>query len=248
MFYPEGYDKVHNKRKLNTAFTIFSWLFALTVLLAPIYLTSLRSVAQEYNEKKNSEEEKILGVREMEVNAEKYFISYKDVSGLEVSDEEKRKVVRSVSSQIHSGDYRELVLRAYLETMKCSNGDTPPLADHTRELVRYADESGLDYKITTAIAGVESWFGCAGGADEIHNAWGYGGGISTRFRYSNWDEGIREYSKGLAEGYGTNIHERVREIASFYVTGQAGEHNGWAEGVLKYMNGIEWVEGELKAR
>lgn len=240
-FKPDGFDHTEKRKKLSKIFSGFTLIFALQVLLLPLYFSLFSYLIK----KVTATNEQILGTEEKLVNAEEQFV---DVSkyGSEVSIEERKKIVKKISSEIQSGDIRELVLKGYMETMRCGTGDIPPLANHTDSLVKYADENGLDWKITTAIAGVESWFGCVGGAEEFHNAWGYGGPIATRFRYKTWEDGISAFSSGLARGYGTNVHERLYDIASFYVNGCEGEHNPWAEGVMKYLRGIENFEKELK--
>ncbi len=185
---------------------------------------------------------KVLGVEERIVSAEEEY-SQVVIQGRTLSQEDKSRIINKMSSEVHKGDRREIVLRAYLETVLCSNGTKPPLANYTKELVESSDKHGLDWRYTTAIAGVETWFGCAGGADGYKNAWGYGGGPSTRFRYNSWPEGIEAYTAGLVKGYGTKID--FYRIASFYTRGVVGRNDPWADGVHRYLYGIDSIDRAL---
>lgn len=232
-FYPEGYHSGQLKKSAVRVFSLAVTIFGFIVILAPILFSSLMYLGGSAEVQETPE---VLG--ESIVSAEEHFVEYGKY-GSTVSVEERDRIIQKVSSQISSRDTRSLALHGYLETMQCSNGSIPPLADYSEELVDSADKYGLDWKIIPAISGVETWFGCAGDAESYRNAWGMGGGPSNRYRFDTWEEGIDVYAKMLADGYGTDVHTRLYDVASLYVYGHAGRHDKWADGVMKYFNGIE---------
>lgn len=238
MFEPKGLsqtDAKHMKARILAGISLF---VALLVLVTP----SLVSVVNDFIE--NIPEPEVMGESEKVVSAELEFVDFLP-SAVDFDSVSSESVIKKFSTQIHEGDGRAIVLRAYFDIVKCGDGSVSPLADYTDVLVSSADKYGMDWKLTTAIAGVETWFGCAGGADDYKNAWGYGGGPSTRMRYSSWPEAIDDYTKSLAEGYGTNMHKRLYDVASYYVRGVDGEHNPWADGVTKYMGTISYLESQM---
>lgn len=90
-------------------------------------------------------------------------------------------------------DKRALILRDYLQRYDS------PLQDHAQDFVDAAEKYHLDWKLVTAIAGVESTFGkqIPGG----YNAWGWGVYGDQALGFRSWREGIFEVSRGLKEGY-----------------------------------------------
>lgn len=72
-----------------------------------------------------------------------------------------------------------------------------PLADSASVFVSEADKNGLDYRLLPAISGVESTFG-RNYILGTYNVYGWGGG---EIRFSSWQEGISQVSKGLKENY-----------------------------------------------
>ncbi len=232
---------IDNHKKLGK----IAILTAVTVLFVPVmfgFFSFLGKTVDAYNKLAQQQHPEILGTEEKTVRAEEEFAEV-IATGKTVSIEERSRILKKISSEIQSGDRRALVLRAYLETMPCSTGSISPLADYTKELVEESDKNGLDWRYTTAIAGVETWFGCAGGAEYWHNAWGYGGGPKTRFKYDSWPEGIEAYTRGFVSGYGTKIDFRF--ISSYYTTGLPGVNERWANGVESYLRGIDRIDAEL---
>lgn len=90
-------------------------------------------------------------------------------------------------------DIRQEVLKAYLESKKS------PLAEHAEDFVEASDENGVDWKLVTAISGVESTFGkfIPGG----YNGWGWGVYGTQAIYFKSWRDGIFTVTKGLKTGY-----------------------------------------------
>ncbi len=90
-------------------------------------------------------------------------------------------------------DQRALILKDYLARYDS------PLENHAQDFVDAADKYSLDWKLVTAIAGVESTFGkqIPGG----YNAWGWGVYGKQALGFKSWTDGIYEVSRGLKVGY-----------------------------------------------
>lgn len=234
---------VDNYKKLGR----ISIITSVCVLSIPVIFglfSFLGRTVDAYNGLVQQQNSQVLGIEEKTVRAEDEFVEIVAVSK-EVTKEERSRAIRKVTSEIHSGDRRVLVLRAFFEAYRCGNGTISPMAEYSKELVEASDKYGLDWRYSTAIAGVETWFGCVGGADTIYkNAWGYGGGPSTRFVYNSWPEGIDAFSKGFAKGYGTKDLDFYR-FASYYTRGLPGRNDRWADGVTSYLRGIDRIDAEL---
>lgn len=74
-----------------------------------------------------------------------------------------------------------------------------PLQYHAQDFVDAANTYQVDWKLVTAIAGVESTFGkfIPGG----YNAWGWGVYGTQAIYFNSWREGVFTVTKGLKENY-----------------------------------------------
>ena len=90
-------------------------------------------------------------------------------------------------------DNRAQILSDYLVNFNS------PLQYHAQDFIDAAREFGLDWKMLSAIAGVESTFGkeIPGG----FNAWGWGVYGNQAIYFNSWKEGIFTIAKGLKENY-----------------------------------------------
>ena len=135
------------------------------------------------------------------------------------------------TNSIYQIDNRAIVLRSFL-----SEYDSP-LAAHANTFITEADKHGLDWKLVTAIAGNESYFGHLI-PYESNNAWGYGVYGNNVIRFSTWDEGIVTVSSAIKSNYidkwgATNIYE----IGAIYA-----EDPAWANKVSHFINLIDNYE------
>jgi len=109
-----------------------------------------------------------------------------------------------------------------------------PMAEYAELFVVSADEVGLDWRLVSAISGVESGFGRITPYNST-NAWGWRGGPGGDFsRFETWEESIPYVTTRIAVGYGTNMDIFVMEPIYCPPCGQTPGHP-WANGVLRYM-------------
>ncbi len=112
-----------------------------------------------------------------------------------------------------------------------------PMAPYASVFVTEADKYGLDWRLVTAISGVESAFGVI--AVRENNAWGWKGGSDGDFNpFSTWEDGIKHVTERMALGYGVDM--TPFEIEPIYCPpcGQNPDHL-WANGVIKFMDQID---------
>jgi len=112
-----------------------------------------------------------------------------------------------------------------------------PMYPYAEVFVTEADKYGLDWRLVTAISGVESAFGLL--PVRANNAWGWKGGADGNFNpFETWGHGIEVVTRRLALGYG--IHMTPFEIEPIYCP-PCGENPAhlWANGVVKFMNQID---------
>ena len=106
-----------------------------------------------------------------------------------------------------------------------------PLADYAKELVKAADNYGIDYRLVAAISVIES----EGGKHTFkpYNAWGWG-----NMTFSSWEDGIWTVSEGLAKYYGKGL-DTPAEISYSYCPPNA---ESWAQRVQYVMDQIDITE------
>lgn len=109
-----------------------------------------------------------------------------------------------------------------------------PLINHADFIINTADEYGLDYRLTTAIAMAESTL-CKNEHANTHNCWGYGitGGKITWFQ--TYEDAITEVSRSLSESYGGRGLHTPHEIVTRYNPGSTT----WADKVAGFMTDID---------
>lgn len=117
-------------------------------------------------------------------------------------------------------DYRVENLKGYL-----SQFDSP-LAAYSKELVQYADENGLDYRLIPAISGVESTFGKKI-PPRSYNAYGWANGD---YSFTSWTNSIEVVSTTLRIKYVEKGATSINKIARIY----APPSSTWA-GKVKYF-------------
>lgn len=121
-----------------------------------------------------------------------------------------------------------------------------PMAPHAKFIVETADSYGLDWRLVVAIAGVESSFGNIVPGGDSNNAWGWRG-INKNARgwsvFATWEDGIKEITRGLAEGYGVTL--TPEQIEPSYCPPCAAGGHGWARGVNKFMRELDYYVDNL---
>ncbi len=110
-----------------------------------------------------------------------------------------------------------------------------PLEPYAADVVKAADEYGIDFRLVPAIAMQESNL-CAKIPKNSYNCWGYGiyGGKVTRF--SDYKEGIYTVSKTLGTNYKNNGLVTPNQIEAVYTPPSEGS---WANGVNTFMNQLQ---------
>jgi hypothetical protein len=129
-----------------------------------------------------------------------------------------------------SKDNRVTILRAYLHSLDS------PLADVAQVFIREADKNNLDWKLVTAIAGVESTFGKQIPAGS-YNAWGWGifTGATDGVHFNGWADGITQVSEGIRKNYIDRGARDIYEIGWIY----AANGISWGTHVNTFMDKIE---------
>ncbi len=151
---------------------------------------------------------------------------------------------QSQSPNIILGEYttlqspRVLALRIYLSR----HGS--PMAKYANVLVEEADKNGQDWRIITAIAGVESAFGTIT-PYQSYNAWGWRGGPGGDFsKFKDWPSAIAYVTRQFTKGYGINPDPYTIESTYCPPCGRNPQH-AWAQGVTRFKNEITQVYQQL---
>jgi hypothetical protein len=137
--------------------------------------------------------------------------------------------IPSISTEIGAADARVAIVRQYLQRY---NSPLYPLAGH---IVETADEYGLDYRLTTAIAQQESNL-CKIIPPESFNCWGWGIHSQGSLGFLSYEEGITTVTAGLKNNYLNLGYKTVDEIMSKYTPLSNGS---WASGVISFMNEMQ---------
>lgn len=136
----------------------------------------------------------------------------------------------NTSSNNHSNRYdtydeRSLILKNFL------NSYNSPIADYSQMLVSTADKYNIDWKLVTAIAGVESTFGKRIPIDS-YNAYGWANG---NYYFTSWEDSIEIVTKTLREKYYDRGANTVNKIAPIY----APPSSTWAWKVNYFIDQID---------
>lgn len=130
--------------------------------------------------------------------------------------------------QASEPDSRAKILKEFLETFDS------PLAASAQTFVQAADENKIDWRLVTAISGVESTFAHQLPSNS-YNAWGWGIYGDNTIYFSSYDEAIQTITKALREKYMDKWGAQdVYEIGHFYAASPT-----WASRVAYFMNKIE---------
>lgn len=126
-------------------------------------------------------------------------------------------------------DIRFIHLQRFLET------HNSPLAEYADSFVKEADANGLDWKLVTAIAGVESTFGKRIPSGS-YNAWGWGipTGAQSGIAFKDWGTGIQTVSRGLKTRYVDRGAVTIEQMGRIYAASPR-----WAGNVRFFIQRIE---------
>lgn len=110
-----------------------------------------------------------------------------------------------------------------------------PLEPYAEDVIKAADEYGLDFRLIPSIAMQESNL-CKKIPKDSNNCWGYGiyGGKVTRF--SDYKEGIYTVSRSLGTKYKGKGLVTPDQIENMYTPPSKGS---WANGVNHFMDQLE---------
>lgn len=115
-----------------------------------------------------------------------------------------------------------------------------PLANHAETLVRSADQYGLDYRMTTAIAMCESLGGKRVPKKSGHNPFGiavYSDGTLGK-RFDDWPHAIEWASKLLRTQYYDRGYTNLIDIGARWAPPSVEKGNSWANCVQSFMDKI----------
>lgn len=121
-----------------------------------------------------------------------------------------------------------------------------PMAQYAESFITEADKYGLDWRLVASISGVESAFGNLIPANS-HNGWGWRGinkNAAGWSMFATWPDGIKEITRGLAQGYGTDLTPFDIEPTYCPPCAQGSAH-AWANGVTRFMNELDYYVDNL---
>ncbi len=137
--------------------------------------------------------------------------------------------IPSVSGSPQAADARSEIIKQYLEYYNS------PLVPLSGFIVQKADEYGIDFRLTTAIAQQESNL-CKIIPPGSYNCWGWGITGESTLGFNSYAEGIDTVSKGLRIGYIDKGYKTVEQIMSIYTPASNGS---WAKGVNEFMTAMQ---------
>jgi len=135
----------------------------------------------------------------------------------------------SISTEVSVADSRKELIRQYLARY------SSPLEPYAPLIVSSADENGIDFRLTTAIAQQESNL-CKKIPAESYNCWGWGIHSQGTLGFTTFEDGINQVSKGLREYYLDEGLTSIEEIMAKYTPASDGS---WAYAVNKFMEDLE---------
>lgn len=157
------------------------------------------------------------------------------MSNLQISDQN----FVSGNSKFSFTDPRVAAMRSFLIDY------SSPMYPYADAFVYYADEHSLDWRMVASISGVETAFGNLAPVTS-NNAWGWRGGPGGTFtKWQSWRDGIETVTRGLAQGYGTNLSPYDIESTYCPPCGATGDH-AWANGVQSYMIELDYYLDNLQ--
>lgn len=131
--------------------------------------------------------------------------------------------------EITQQDARIEIVRQFFEK------HNSPLEPYAKDVVSYADEYNLDFRLVPAIAMQESNL-CKKAPSNSHNCWGFGVYGKQVTRFASYKEGIYHVTKTLSTHYKDSGLETPEEIMSKYTPSNTGS---WAASVNFFMNQLQ---------
>jgi hypothetical protein len=134
-----------------------------------------------------------------------------------------------LSANITQGDGRTEKIRQFLAMYNS------PLEPYAADIVKAADEYGLDYRLIPSIAMQESGL-CKTIPYNSYNCWGFGVYGKTAMHFNGYQEGIYTVTKTLATKYKDRGLVTPDQIMTMYTPSSNGS---WAFGVNHFMNQLQ---------
>lgn len=136
-----------------------------------------------------------------------------------------------IGSDMSVMDGRAAALRKFLLDQNS------PLMPYAELIVKQADQYKLDWRLVVSISGIESKF-CRIIPEDSYNCWGWRGGPGGTWQhFGSYEAGIKVLTKGLAQGYGTNL--TPFDIEPAYDPPAVTTGHDWAKAVTSFMNTID---------
>lgn len=128
-------------------------------------------------------------------------------------------------------DPRVRILESFLA------GHQSPLTDHASLIIQTSDKYQVDWKLLSAIAGVESTFGKRIPKNSF-NAYGWSNGY---YRFDSWEKSIEHVIRALKEKYINRGLDNPYKIGPVY----APPSKTWAGKVVYFMKQIENFQPQI---
>lgn len=143
------------------------------------------------------------------------------------------------NTEIQTSDPRVLAMSKFLTDYHS------PMTPYAEVFITEADKYGLDWRLVASVSGVESAFGNLIPLG-TNNGWGWRGGPGGDWsHFTTWADGIKEITRGLAEGYGVNMTPFQIEPIYCPPCGANPAH-AWANGVTNFMYELEYYLDNLE--
>jgi hypothetical protein len=129
------------------------------------------------------------------------------------------------SAEIIPGDGRAERIREFLASYNS------PLEPYANDIVKAADDYGIDYRLIVSIAMQESGL-CRSAPPNSYNCWGFGIYGTTVKDFVNYQDGIYTVTKALSQNYKSRGLVTPNQIMTMYTPSSNGS---WAFGVNQFM-------------
>lgn len=138
-----------------------------------------------------------------------------------------------LGTNIVAGDARALLIQRFLNRMNS------PMASYSDLIVQSADEYGLDWRLTTAIAGCESEWGKKIPIDSFNP---YGIAVYTGQKhgknFDSWEHAISWATRYIREQYYNRGITDLKAIGAIWAPPSVNTNYSWSSCVDSYVNAI----------
>ena len=153
------------------------------------------------------------------------------------SESKLESQARTVLASNCNGGFSAGQINSYIQ---CEFGNSP-LIGYGATFVSDGQTYNVDPRFVVAISAAESSFGTNGNcATQYHNAWGYGGGWPSCWKFSSWQAAIQQVTADIGTYY---LPKGQDTIASFVITpaGTCTTHCWCASGCTSWVAIVQQV-------